>query len=79
MALANKKLTGVVETIFLMTKAEYSCISSSTVKEVAAFGGSLSCFVPPLVEERLIEKYRYQSLKLGGLKNMRSVTNQFVL
>ena len=56
MALANKKLSCLVETIFLMTKAEYSFISSSTVKEVAAFGGPLGSFVPPLVEQRLKEK-----------------------
>jgi len=73
MALTNKKLTCIVETIFLMTKAEYSFISSSTVKEVAAFGGSLSCFVPPLVEERLIEKYTNRSLKLEEIKKMCAV------
>ncbi|TEB12104.1 pantetheine-phosphate adenylyltransferase [Pelotomaculum propionicicum] len=73
MALTNKKLTGVVETIFLMTKAEYSCISSSTVKELASFGGSLSCFVPPLVEERLIEKNKNRSFKLEKIQEMCAV------
>lgn len=73
MALTNKKLTCIVETIFLMTKAEYSFISSSTVKEVASFGGSLSCFVPPLVEERLKEKYTNRSLELLEIKKMCAV------
>lgn len=63
MALSNKKLTCIVETIFLASKAEYSFISSSTVKEVASFGGSLKCFVPPLVEEKLKEKFMNWSLK----------------
>ncbi|MCL6634975.1 MAG: pantetheine-phosphate adenylyltransferase [Peptococcaceae bacterium] len=58
MALTNKKLACNIETVFLMTRAEFSFISSSTVKEVASFGGSLQGLVPPLVEERLKEKYK---------------------
>jgi pantetheine-phosphate adenylyltransferase len=58
MALTNKKLACHIETVFLMTKAEYSFISSSTVREVAFFGGSVCNLVPPLVEERLKEKYK---------------------
>ncbi len=58
MALTNKKLACHIETVFLMTRAEYSFISSSTVKEVASFGGSLRSLVPPLVEERLKEKFK---------------------
>jgi pantetheine-phosphate adenylyltransferase len=73
MALTNKKLTCTVETIFLMTKAEYSFISSSTVKEVASFGGQLNCFVPPLVEKRLKEKHTNQSLKLEEIRDMCAV------
>jgi len=57
MALTNKKLQPAVETIFLMTKAEYSFISSSAVKEVVLFGGCVSTLVPPLVENRLRDKY----------------------
>lgn len=55
MALTNKKLACHVETVFLMTKAEFSFISSTTVKEVAFFGGSVRSLVPPLVEDRLKE------------------------
>ncbi|MCL6558667.1 MAG: pantetheine-phosphate adenylyltransferase [Firmicutes bacterium] len=58
MALTNKKLACHVETVFLMTRAEFSFISSSTVKEVASFGGSVRSLVPPLVEERLKEKLK---------------------
>jgi len=60
MALTNKKLAPTVDTIFLMTRPEYSFISSSAVKEVAMFGGCVKGLVPPLVEERLIEIYRVQ-------------------
>jgi len=56
MALINKNLACNIETIFLMTRAEYSFISSSAVKDVAVFGGPLGHLVPPLVEKRLIEK-----------------------
>lgn len=59
MALTNKKLACHVETIFLMTKAEYSFINSSTVKEIATFGGSLRSLVPPFVEEKLKEKLKH--------------------
>ena len=58
MALTNQKLACQIETIFLMTKAEYSFISSTTVREVASFGGPLSSLVPPLVEEKLKEKFK---------------------
>ncbi|TEB05015.1 Phosphopantetheine adenylyltransferase [Pelotomaculum schinkii] len=58
MALTNQKLACHIETVFLMTKAEFSYISSTTVKEVASFGGSLRSLVPPLVEERIKEKFK---------------------
>jgi len=57
MALTNKKLQSSVETIFLMTRAEYSFISSSAVKEVAFYGGCVRDLVPPQIEERLRKKY----------------------
>ncbi len=50
---ANKQLFPELETIFLMTKAEYSFISSSTVKEIARLGGDVSRFVPQPVNEYL--------------------------
>lgn len=58
MALTNKKLACHIETVFLMTKDEYSFISSSTVREVAFFGGSVRNLVPPMVEERLKAKFK---------------------
>jgi pantetheine-phosphate adenylyltransferase len=48
----NARLTEV-ETVFLMTDPSMSFVSSSLVKEVAAFGGDVSGFVPPAVFERL--------------------------
>lgn len=53
MTLMNKKLNSSIETLFLMTDSKYSYLSSSIVKEIAAFGGCLKGMVPPLVEEKL--------------------------
>ncbi|MBR1985869.1 MAG: pantetheine-phosphate adenylyltransferase [Mogibacterium sp.] len=58
MAQMNARLfTGETETIFLMTDPKYSFISSSLIKEVASFGGSVDGLVPQYVSERIKEKY----------------------
>lgn len=57
MASMNKELDPDIETIFLMTDSKYAFLSSSVVKEVAQFGGSLDNVVPKVVEEALLEKY----------------------
>ncbi|MEW5761791.1 MAG: pantetheine-phosphate adenylyltransferase [Bacillota bacterium] len=57
MALTNKKLAPEIETVFLMTEARYSFISSSIIKEVAALQGCLADFVPPPVEKMLRAKF----------------------
>jgi pantetheine-phosphate adenylyltransferase len=57
MAQTNKELYPELETIFLMSKAEYSFISSSTVKEIARLGGDVSHFVPRPVNEYLREHF----------------------
>lgn len=56
MALMNRKLEPRVETIFLMPKDEYTFISSRLVREIAALGGDVSKFVPPVVQEALKKK-----------------------
>ncbi len=58
MALTNKKLVPSVETVFLMTSAEYSFISSTAVKEIAKFNGCVKELVPLVVEKRLEEKFK---------------------
>jgi len=58
MALMNKKLYGEIETVFIMTNTKYSFLSSSIVKEVASFGGCVKDLVPPMVEEKLREKFK---------------------
>ena len=53
MAQTNHKLEPSVETIFLTTNLQYSYLSSTTVKEVAAFGGDISQFVPDYIEQKV--------------------------
>jgi pantetheine-phosphate adenylyltransferase len=56
MALANKTLDPEMETLFMMTEGKYAHLSSSIIKEVIIFGGSLSGMIHPLVEEALRKK-----------------------
>ena len=53
MAQTNNKLSPELETVFLTTSLEYSYLSSTIVKEVAAFGGDISQFVPETIERRI--------------------------
>jgi len=43
----NRKLAPDVDTVFFMTSLEHGYVSSSLVKEIAAFGGDVSEMVPP--------------------------------
>ena len=56
MAHVNSKLSKDLETMFMVSRNEFSHLSSSIVKEVAIFGGNISCFVPEHVEMALKEK-----------------------
>ena len=58
MAQINTHLHKDIETIFLVTDVKYSFLSSSAIKEVALFGGDVSEFVPPIVSEKTLEKYK---------------------
>ena len=56
MAQTNRILSPDVDTIFLTTSLEYAYLSSSTVKEVAFYGGDISKFVPPVVADAIKQK-----------------------
>ena len=60
LAQTNRALAPGVDTIFLTTNLKYSYLSSSTVKEIAFFGGDISGFVHPeiaaMVREKIKEK-----------------------
>jgi len=49
----NRVLAPDADTIFFMTAVEHGYVSSSLVKEIAAFGGDISAMVPPGVQRAL--------------------------
>lgn len=51
---------GALDTVFLTTRLEYAYLSSSSVKEIASFGGDISMCVPDFVSKQVYEKYGYE-------------------
>jgi pantetheine-phosphate adenylyltransferase len=49
----NSGLAPDIETVFLMSSPQFSFVSSSGVREIAAFGGDVSQYVPPAVAARM--------------------------
>lgn len=49
----NRRLEPEIETIFLTPSEQFSFISSTLVREIAAMGGDVSAFVHPKIAERL--------------------------
>ena len=59
MSQTNRIMAPEIDTIFRTTRLQYAYLSSTTVKEVASYGGDISNFVPPLVEKAVMEKFGY--------------------
>ncbi|VYT75414.1 Phosphopantetheine adenylyltransferase [Clostridium tertium] len=57
MALMNSKLNPDIETVFMMTSSAYSYVSSSSVKQVAKFGGSINGLVPEELIDEVMDKF----------------------
>jgi pantetheine-phosphate adenylyltransferase len=57
MAHTNQTLWDGIETVFLATTKEYSFLSSSIVKEIAKFGGSVTHLVPENVAADIYSYY----------------------
>lgn len=57
MALTNKKMNSRVETMFFAANERYTYLSSSTVKEIAGYGGDVSSLVPEEILPDLREKF----------------------
>ena len=53
MAHTNRKLAPDVDTVFFMTALEHAYLSSSLVREIAAFGGDVSRMLPAAAARRL--------------------------
>lgn len=58
MAQTNRIMAPEIDTIFLTTNLEYAYLNSTTVKEVASYGGDITKFVPEYVAKAVIEKYQ---------------------
>jgi len=58
MALMNNKLAPDIETVFMMTSAEHLFLSSSSIKQVAAFDGCVEGLVPHVIIPDLMNKVR---------------------
>ncbi len=56
MAAMNKRLRPEIETVFMMTAPEFAYLSSTLIREVVGFGGSVSGLIPPAVERRLRQR-----------------------
>ena len=56
MALANKKLYDQAETIFLTACTENMYLSSSVVKQIAAFNGDIRHFVPDVLHDEILQR-----------------------
>lgn len=56
MAVLNNKLDPQVETMFMMTN-NYAYLSSSAVKQIAQFGGSIKGLVPDCILTKVINKF----------------------
>lgn len=57
LAMTNRSVAGI-ETVFIMTSAEYGFTSSTLIREVASFGGDVSGLVPEIVYKRLKKKFK---------------------
>ncbi len=53
----NRTVNPDVDTIFLATNKEYSYLSSSILKEIARYNGTLEAFAPACIIEQVREKY----------------------
>ena len=58
LAQTNKVIAPDIDTIFLTTNLKYSYLSSSTVKEIARFGGDIHEFVSPEIQDRMKGKFK---------------------
>ena len=58
LAQTNRVMAPEIDTLFLTTGLKYTYLSSSMVKEIAAYGGDISAFLAPEVARRVEEKMK---------------------
>ncbi|MBS4959854.1 MAG: pantetheine-phosphate adenylyltransferase [Clostridiales bacterium] len=57
-ALINRSLDHNIETIFISANEKHLFLSSSAVKEVAAFGGNIELMVPKEIKQFVLDKFK---------------------
>ena len=57
LSVMNRNLNPEVDTLFVPTEQKYAIVRSSSIKELARFGGDISEMVPPIVEKALYKKF----------------------
>ena len=67
LSLINRSLNSKIETLFVPTEQRYFLIRSSSIKELARFGGDISNMVPQIVEQAMKSKY---NVKYEAEKNL---------
>ena len=63
MAHTNHIMDSDIDTLFFTTNLKYAYISSTTVKEVANYGGDITHFVPEIVVDRIYKKIEANKLR----------------
>ena len=66
LAQTNKIIAPELETVFLSTNLKYSYLSSSIVKEIAAYNGDISHFVKEDIARKVMEKLTDKGLRRGN-------------
>jgi len=64
LSMMNKAIDSSIETIFMTTDPEYLILRSSSIKELASFGGDVSGMVPPTVADALRKKISQKRQKI---------------
>ena len=65
MSLTNQALDSEIETVFLMSRIQYTHLSSSLIRQIASFGGDLSKFLPPAIVSAVEAKAQHRRQEGG--------------
>ena len=57
-AIANQSLDETIETFFLISRPQYSFLSSSIAKQIAYYGGDVSNLIPEAIMDRFMERMK---------------------
>ena len=67
MALINRSIAPQIETIFFVPSVAYSFLSSKLVKEIYLLGGEIKQMVPDIVDKKLKQKFKQESLSISQI------------